>query len=158
MRIRLLGLLSKKGKHSKERSKAAMRVKMLLGLFISTLMVTGMMADISYAGPEQGARCPSGYTSQFRNNRLYCFRTHTEFADAVCPPINAPLNVERVPQRGRDRCKIPLTPIPPNPNSLPSVGCFGLGSGWTLQTDVAGFNDRCRRSRRQYACPSCSPL
>jgi hypothetical protein len=134
--------------------------KMIMGVIAGALLATGVALDTSYAaGPADGARCPNGFTANFSNNVLRCTRTQEQFADAVCPPPTAIANVEIVRQRGRDRCKVPLTPIPRNPNTLPSVVCATLPGGgtWTLQTDVAGFNDRCRRQNVEYACPVASP-
>jgi len=141
-------------------SKAAVRFMALVGLTAGALAVP---AGVEAAGPADGARCPSGFTAEFNTTTkvMKCKKTRTEFADVGCPPPTALANVEIVRRQGADKCKIPLTPLPSNPATLPTVVCIALPgtSGWALQTDQIGsFNDRCTRKVVEFACPSCSPL
>lgn len=130
----------------------------LESLFITIMTIVMMVSPGYAAGPADGARCPGGYTANFSNGVLRCSKTRTEFAEVACPPPTHLLNTERVIKPGRDRCKVPFTPVPSDESQLPGVVCLAVPgtTGWTLQQDVVGNNDRCRRQVTQFACPACS--
>ncbi len=135
-------------------------------VLLTVALVTGVAtaADpLEAAGPSAGAKCPTGFTAEFNATTrvLKCKKSRTEFADVACPPPTALANVEIVRRQGADKCKIPLTPLPGNPATLPTVVCVALPgtSGWVLQTDrINSFNDRCTRTVVEFACPTCSPI
>jgi hypothetical protein len=100
-----------------------------------------------------GARCPSNTQTHFSNGVLTCTRTHTDLADVSCPPQSALLNVELVVTPGRDKCKVPGTPVNAN---LPNAGCFALpfDQGWTVDVDAGNtIRDRCVRRRTENVQP-----
>ena len=121
-------------------------------LLLTSLLVFGAMETMAWAQP--GARCPRGYTANFDRGVLRCRRTRNDRADVACPPQNAVLNVELVVTTGRDRCKVPGTPVTRN---LPRAGCFALpfdNQGWRVQVDAGNtIRDRCVRTRTEFARP-----
>jgi len=136
------------------------RLMVIAGVAAGALVAS---APVEAAGPSAGAKCPTGFTAQFDSTTkvLKCTKSRTEFADVGCPPPTALANVEIVRRQGADKCKIPLTPLPNSPATLPNVVCIALPgtSGWVLQTDKIGsFNDRCARTVVEFACPTCSPI
>ena len=134
-----------------------MKLNKLMG--VTLLLGAGVLTNsTAFASASQGARCPNGYTPHFANNVLKCSKTQRETAEIVCPNPKAPLNVELVTRRGRDVCKIPLTPLPNDLDKLPKAVCLSLDQGWTLQADLDGSTrDRCVRTKTTFACPTCSP-
>jgi hypothetical protein len=126
--------------------------RLAIQLLLAGFLVFGALETVAVAQP--GARCPNGYTANFDRGVLRCRRTRTDRADVACPPQNAVLNVELVVTTGRDRCKVPGTPVS---NNLPNAGCFALpfdNTGWRVQVDAGNtIRDRCVRTRTEFAAP-----
>ena len=129
-----------------------MRHRLLLAASLIALLATGPFLGRSLADTH-GARCPSGAHAAFKNGVLTCTRTHHDVADVSCPPQSALLNVELVVTPGRDKCKVPGTPVN---SSLPNAGCFALpfDQGWKVDSDAGGtIRDRCVRTRVESVSP-----
>ena len=123
----------------------------------------------SIAGPNNGVKCPSGYSGSYNSQTgvFKCEKTKTEKAAAICPDL--PFNVYKV-RAGTDKCatfdviNLPVTgPIPTGLSSkLKNVKCLAMPgtSGWTLKTDVLpsgggkSYKDECRRTVTEYAYPN----
>lgn len=138
-----------------------------LALFLGTV-ITFPFSSTSYAGPERGVKCPSGYTAHFASNKvLRCRKTSTQYANTLCPDI--PFNIYKV-RRGADKCatadvvNLPVTgPVPTGLSSkLRGVKCMALPgtTGWKLETDKVRsgggkkYKDRCKRTKSNYTWPS----
>jgi hypothetical protein len=131
-------------------SKRMAVVSLALAAAVSAIVVADALAQ---SRPQHGARCPANTQARFENGVLTCTRNHVDRADVACPPQNALLNVELVVTPGRDKCKVPGTPVN---NSLPNAGCFTLPTdqGWALEVDAGGtIRDRCVRRRTDFVRP-----
>lgn len=76
-------------------------------VFIVPVIVCTLSPEVSLAEPKDGVRCPSGYTSQFNNGILKCFKqvtTNPEYRRSVCPLIVGVGTTYQRISNGPDRC------------------------------------------------------
>lgn len=122
-------------------------------------------ATSAHAGPQQGVRCPSGFTAEISdgNKKLVCRKTASYELASVCSPlafstkgITVSGNVVMEPT-GSDMClavvtgnKVPSVMAPPPPN-YPPVAAF------TRQVNASG-PDKFVASRAEYAYPEAGPV
>ncbi len=132
---------------------------------LSTLVLLPF-SQASFAGPERGVKCPSGYQSSYNSNShvLRCIKSSDQYANTLCPDI--PFNVYKVRQ-GADKCATPdvislpvVGPIPTGLSSrLRNVKCMAPPgtTGWSVETDKLKsgggkyYKDRCKRSDISYS-------
>jgi hypothetical protein len=130
---------------------------------VFSLTVVTLIANVAYAAPIDGVRCPIGYEANYdtTQNVMRCERQSVHIRPAICDPSSPEHLIYRM-TKGKDYCVKRADADVLFPSFLQSdqrrraVTCAADSSGgrWHVEVDDSGERDRCKSVRSEWIYPS----
>lgn len=137
-----------------------MKLRTITGALSAAICATPMLlgyASPAQAGPDDGVRCPTNYTSTWNSDTkvLRCSRDNTTPAVTACPVSSTPAFIRYHQRNGRDRCTAPSTTSPEGlPQGLYANAVCSVAGYEYVNDGGTGNLDRCTKTEKQYAYPN----